>query len=113
MENADRPTWVEEGIRQFAIVGATLTGRRMPAIGRVGVEERRLLSPAFRCRLRDPLLWISVQPRAAIALGIVFLITVKPDQGGALVAIGAAIIVRLTSALPARGENSATDPAVL
>ena len=91
----------------LALVGATLTGVRMPAIGRAVAAEAGALSPALRHRLRDPILWTSMQTRAALVLGIVFLMTVKPDLGGALLAIGVAAVLGLASALPAWGRNPA------
>jgi hypothetical protein len=84
----------------IAVVGASLTGLRIGAVGRAATAESGLLSPEMRQRLHDPLLWTSVQTRTAIALGIVFLMTVKPDLIGALVTIGLAIILGLASALP-------------
>jgi hypothetical protein len=91
----------------LAVVGATLTGRRMPPIGRAVAAETGPLSPALRLRLRDPLLWTSVQTRAALALSIVFLMTVKPDLGGGLLTTGVAAVLGLASALPAWGRTRA------
>jgi hypothetical protein len=84
----------------IAVVGATLTGLRIGAVGRAAAAESGPLSPALRQRLHDPLLWTSVQTRTAIALGIVFLMTVKPDLTGALVTIGIAVVLGLVSSLP-------------
>jgi len=50
--------------------------------------------------VNDPLLWISVQTRTAIALGIVFLKITKPNVAGSLVTIGVAIVLGIASALP-------------
>jgi hypothetical protein len=66
--------------------------------------ESRPLSPTFRQQLGDPLLWTSIQTRAAIALGIVFLMTVKPGLGEALLTIGLALVLGLALALPAWGR---------
>jgi hypothetical protein len=77
-----------------------LNGRRLAAIGRATATEGGVLSPAFRQRLHDPLLWTSIQTRVAIAVGIVFLMTVKPDLEGTLLTIGVAIILGLVSAWP-------------
>ncbi len=85
----------------LAALGAALTGPRMAAVGRAVVAESGALSLAFRQRLHDPLLWASIQTRVAIALGIVFLMTVKPGLGGALLTIGVAVVLGLASALPA------------
>jgi hypothetical protein len=64
----------------LAVLGAALSGRRLAAIGPAIASQSGLLSPALRQQLRDPLLWISIQTRAAIGLGIVFLMTVKPGS---------------------------------
>jgi hypothetical protein len=99
-----RAAWI--GIALAAIIlivvlGMALTGRRMAAIGPAVAAERGSLSPTLRQRLRDPLLWASIQTRVAIALGIVFLMTVKPGLGGALLTIGLAVVLGIASALPA------------
>jgi hypothetical protein len=83
----------------MAILGA-LTGRRMAAIRRAVAVESGTLTLAFQQRLHDPLLWTSIQTRLAIALGIVFLMTVKPGLAGALLTIGVVIILGLASAWP-------------
>ena len=41
-----------------------------------------------------------MQTRVAIALGLVFLKTAKPDLTGSLLTIGVAIVLGLASALP-------------
>ena len=58
------------------------------------------MSNTFHSLANHPVLWISIQTRVAIALGIVFLKTAKPDLGGSLLTIGVAIILGLASALP-------------
>ncbi len=77
-----------------------LTSPRMAAIGRTLVAEKVSLSHTFYSLANHPLLWISVQTRVAITLGIVFLKTAKPDLGGSLLTIGVAIVLGLVSALP-------------
>jgi hypothetical protein len=90
----------------MVILGPPLTGRRMAAIGPVLAAERgSVTSAALRQRLADTLLWASIQTRLAIALGIVFLMTVKPGLGGALLTIGVAIVVGLALAWPTRGRR--------
>jgi hypothetical protein len=83
------------------ILGAAISGRRLAAIGPALTAEQGWLSPALRQQLRDPLLWVSIQVRLAIAVGIVFLMTVKPGLGEALLALGLAVVLGLASALPA------------
>jgi hypothetical protein len=78
----------------------TLTRPRTAAIGRAMTAEKGPVSPTLRNLVNDPLLWISIQTRVAIALGIVFLMTVKPGSGGSLLTIGIAIVLGLALSLP-------------
>jgi hypothetical protein len=49
--------------------------------------------------LNHPLLRIGIQTRVAIGLGIVFLMTIKPDLVGSLLTIGVATVLGVASAL--------------
>ena len=86
----------------FLVIGlsAALTGPQMKELGRALVAGKGSLSTAFRSAANQPLLWISIQTRIAIVLGIVFLKTAKPGIVGSLLTLGAAIILGVASALP-------------
>ena len=62
-------------------------------------------------RLHDPFLWASIQTRVVVALGIVFLMTVKPGLEEALLTIGVAIILGLVSAWPMWCRGQIKEPA--
>ena len=79
------------GMVLMAIIGAVVTGRRMKAIGRAVPEGDGPLSAALRERFEDPALWTSALVRVALALGIVFNMSVKPTTGGAVAALVVAI----------------------
>lgn len=81
-------------------LSVAVTGPRMAAIGRTLAMEKGAPSGAFQSLANQPLLWISVQTRVAIALGIVFLKIAKPDLAGSLVTLGVAVLLGLASALP-------------
>lgn len=89
----------------LAVLGAALTGRRMVPIGQSVATESGSISSPLRQRLDDPLLWASLRIRTAIALGIVFLMSVKPELIGSLLTIGVAVILGLAFRLPARGRT--------
>ncbi len=95
------------------VLGMALAGPRMTTIERAVALEVGPVSPTLHHALRDPLLWISIQTRVAIALGIVFLMTVKPDLSGSLLTIGVAIILGLASSLPISGRARTQDEATL
>jgi len=79
-------------------LSAALTRPRMRAIGRALVTERGPMAPVFLGLVNHPLLWVSIQARAAITLGIILLKIAKPNWGGALLIIGLAIVLGLASA---------------
>jgi len=84
----------------LVVLGVGLSGPRMAAIGRALTAENGPVSPSLLDLLHHPLLWIALQTRVAIALGIVFLMAVKPDLSGSLLTIVIAAILGLASALP-------------
>ena len=82
------------------VLAQVVTAPRMAAIGRALATEKVPLSQTFHSLANHPLLWISIQTRVAIALGIIFLKTAKPDLAGSLITIGIAIVLGVASALP-------------
>jgi hypothetical protein len=81
------------------VLSLVLTGPRMVAIGQDLATEKGLLSQAFHSLANHPRLWVSIQTRVAITVGIVFLKVVKPDLAGSLLTIGVAIVLGLASTL--------------
>jgi len=99
----------------LAVFAAALTGPRMAVIRRAvaadttSSAENAPVSPALFHVVHHPLLWLSIQTRLAIALGIVFLMTVKPGLGGALLTIVLAAVLGVASALPLPGRARAQE----
>ncbi len=89
------------------VLSAALTGPRMAPIGRALMMEKGSVSQAVQRLASHPLLWISIQTRIAIALGIVFLKTAKPDWSGSLLTIGIAVVLGIASALSASRHEQA------
>ncbi len=82
------------------VLSVALTGPRMAAIGRTLTMGKGSVPHNLQDLANHPLLWVSIQTRVAIALGIVLLKTAKPDLGGSLLTIGVAIVLGIASALP-------------
>jgi hypothetical protein len=93
----------------LSVLAVTLSFRRMAAIGRAVTAETGPVSPTLRHLLCHPLLWIAIQTRVAIALGIVYLMTIKPELWAALLAMGVAIALGLASALPILASRRARE----
>ena len=94
--------WIIVTLASLVLVIAlslVVTGPRMAAIGRALATERGPLSQTFSGLANNPLLWISIESRVAIALGIVFLKTAKPGAGGSLLVMAVAIVLGLAAAL--------------
>jgi len=94
------------------LLSLVLTAPRMAAIGKDLAIEKGTLSKTFHNLANQPLLWISIQTRIALALGIVFLKIIKPEFVGSLLTISVAIALGIGSALPMprherAGEESA------
>jgi hypothetical protein len=107
--------WIVVTVGSLVLVIAlaqVVTAPRMAVIGRALVTEKGPLSKTFHSLTNHPLLWISLQTRVAIALGIVFLKIAKPDLGGSLLTIGVAVVLGLVSSLPMpRRERAQEGPA--
>lgn len=84
------------------VLTRVLTAPRMAAIGQALAMEKGSVSQAFHDLMKDPILWISIQTRVAIVLGIIFIKVATPELGGSLLTIGVAIVLGIASALPMR-----------
>ena len=82
------------------VLAQVLTAPRLAAIGRALATEKGSVSRTLHSLVSDPTLWISIQTRVAIVLGIIFLKIAKPDLAGSLLAIGVAVVLGIASALP-------------
>ena len=92
----------------LAVIGARLNRQPMATLMQALSAEpsqRDDVSEALSRQVRNPLLWLSAQTRAGIALGIVFCMTVKPDLSGAALAIVIAAALGFALALPALSQG--------
>ena len=88
--------WILVGLASFVVIaalGGISNGRSLPAIERALQTDTGPISDALRQSMSAPILAASVRVRTALALGIVFLMTTKPDVVGALVVIAVAAAV--------------------
>jgi hypothetical protein len=82
------------------VLFVVLAKPRMATIEQTLAAETEFVSQTFHDLVNDTILWISIQTRVAIVLGIVFLKIAKPHLAGSLVTIGIAIVLGIASALP-------------
>ena len=81
------------GMVAMAILSIGITARRAAGIKTTLIDSNGPISSELRARLRDRALYASASFRAAIALGIVFNMTVKPATAGAVAALGVALVL--------------------
>jgi hypothetical protein len=89
----------------LVVLGAALGGRLLAPVGRALSAESGPLSTDLRQQIDKPLLWASLRTRTAIALGIVFLMTAKPDLIGSSITMVVAVLLGLAFSLPIRVRN--------
>ena len=87
------------GLFASAALSMLLSGRRLRSIGRA-LPGDGSLAQALARQLADPVLTLSACLRTALALGIVFIMSTKPDRAGALSALGIALMLGLAAGLP-------------
>jgi hypothetical protein len=94
------------------VLAQPVTRPRMVAVGRALATERAPLSESFHVLTNDPLLWISIQTRVALVLGIVFLKVTQPGSTGSVLTIVVATVLGVASAIPAlRRQQAQQGPA--
>ena len=91
--------WPRVAVGALLLMGplGALSGRKMRAIRRLSASGHSAASDLMQ-KLQDPFLLFSVTVRSALVLGIVLLMTAKPDLTESLEAIGAFAIVGLVAA---------------
>lgn len=89
------------GLLVIAALGELLTGRRLRNVARrVLAEEDGPVTRTLAGELADPVLTLSAWVRTALALGIVFIMSTKPERAGALSALAIALVLGLAVGLP-------------
>jgi hypothetical protein len=89
--------WIMVSLAAIALMmaaGMGVAARRMKAIGRaLDSTDDDSLTPELRRRTNAPTLWVATQLAASLALGVVFMMTIKPDLGGSLLTLAVTLVV--------------------
>ncbi|HKD75783.1 MAG TPA: hypothetical protein VKB76_09820 [Ktedonobacterales bacterium] len=76
----------------LAVGNNALNGRRMGAIRRAAnTAPDGPISSQLQALVRHPMIWFGVTVSNALLIGVVFLMTVKPDLTGTLITLGVAL----------------------
>jgi hypothetical protein len=100
----DQAGWVPVALGAYLLVGIATWPLQIRRIAGLAQQARDLPTPAplpsaLVRRARDPFLWLATNAITAVPMGIVFLMTVKPDVLGSLLALGIALVVGLVAGL--------------
>ena len=107
-----RAPWAGVALIAFIIlaVAATLIqGRRMAALGQsaAGQSDSAPVTGALWTQAHDPVTWVSVNASTAFAIGIVYLMTLKPDALGSVIALLIALVIGLAFGFLTQGRAAA------
>ncbi|HEX3270303.1 MAG TPA: hypothetical protein VHR15_06615 [Ktedonobacterales bacterium] len=107
-----RAAWVGIALIAFlllTIVSALLQGRRITLLGRQVADQpdNTPVTGALWTQAHDPVTWIGVNTAAAFATGIVYLMTLKPDALGSVIALLIALVVGLAFGFLTQGRAAA------
>jgi hypothetical protein len=100
-----RTPWILLSLVALIVMGALsggVNGRRLTAIRKAAESSDGAIPLALQRQIADPVLLTSVQTAGMIGLGAVFLMTIKPDLLGSLIALAVALVLGVISALPLR-----------
>jgi hypothetical protein len=108
----EKAPWAGVALIAFIIlaVGATLIqGRRMAALGQTAAAQpdNAAVTGALQAQAHDPVTWVSVNASAAFAIGIVYLMTLKPDALGSVIALLIALVIGLVFGFLTQGRAAA------
>jgi hypothetical protein len=105
----ERTPWAGVALIAFlilAIAATVIQGRRMAALERsaAGQPESAPVTGALWTQAHDPVTWVAVNASAAVAIGIVYLMTLKPDALGSVIALLIALLVGLVFGFLTQGR---------
>jgi len=97
--------WPKVAVGSLLLIAAlaALTGRHTRAVRRACADARAIDSKLFS-RLRDPLLKISLGMRIAVFLGIVLVMSAKPELWESIGIVGTSVVVGFFSSLLSWGR---------
>ncbi len=95
------PPWILLSLAALVVMGVlggVVSARRLEAIKKAAEASGDSLSPALKRQLADPVLLTAVLTAGMLGLGVVFLMTTKPDLIGSLIALAVALVLGVVSA---------------
>jgi hypothetical protein len=105
------PGWTSVALIVLILLGVAagvLSGPRMRAISAAAkAAPAGPVSGPLSLLILDPIMWTTVQVSGALAIGVVYLMTIKPETGGAWLTIVVAAVIGLAASQPIRRAGPA------
>ena len=98
------------GLIAFSVAGAVINGGRFKAIERAVGEGDGAISDDLRRQRADPTLRVSLWTMSVAALGIVYMMVIKPDWVGSIAALVIAMLIGAVAGL-LTGQRGAAEQA--
>ena len=99
-----RTAWVDVALGTFLAHGVVVTAIENPKLAALQKAARQFsagpVPAAVQALARHPLLWLTECAVTGTTLGMIFLMTVKPNLTDALVAVGVSLVASVLVALP-------------
>ena len=92
-------SWIQVAVLTFlfeAALGVAIDIPRFRGISAAALaspETANFLPEKLERKMADPVLWLSVQAHGLTALGVVFLMTIKPGLSGSLISIAVTLVL--------------------
>jgi hypothetical protein len=108
----ERAQWAGVALPAFillAVAATVIQGRRIAALAQSAATQSDIapVSSALWTQTHDAVTWVSVNASAAFAIGIVYLMTLKPDALGSVTALLIALVVGLGFGFLTQGRPAA------
>jgi hypothetical protein len=85
----------------LGVAGGVLSGPRMRAISAAAETAPAGSVPgSLNLLILDPILWTTVQVSGVLAIGVVYLMTIKPETGGSWLTILVAAVIGVVASQP-------------
>lgn len=91
----------------MAVLGGAVSGRRLGAIGKEAAGDDRAVPAELAQRIHDPVLWNSFAVRTIMVLGVVALMTRRPELPGAVGIMVVSVVVGLLFGRMLNGKATA------
>lgn len=101
--------WIISGLCLFislSVFGSVIMGKKVRSIAADLKSESGKLSEDILSKIKSPLITKSLHIRAALAVSVLFIMTIKPGWTGSIISVGVAVLAGTLFALIFNGKGN-------